>query len=97
MSAGSFTPGAAMTIGTGSSVSDEVFVSLASVPEDESELACSIGEMGEGTVMTTVGSVISGARVVRLYESLIVLSAKNSDVVSRNPDASASWVIDASR
>ena len=86
-----------MTIGTGPSVSDEVFVSLASVPEDESELACSIGEMGEGTVMTTVGSVISGARVVRLYESLIVLSAKNSDVVSRNPDASASWVIDASR
>ena len=86
-----------MTIGMGSSVSDEVFVSLASVPEDESELAGSIGEMGEGTVMTTAGSVISGARVVRLYESLIVLSAKNCDVVSRNPDASASWVIDASR
>ncbi|MEC7383577.1 MAG: hypothetical protein VX526_02710 [Actinomycetota bacterium] len=47
MSAGSFTPGAAMTIGTGSSVSDDVFVSLATVPEDESESACSIGEMGD--------------------------------------------------
>ena len=86
-----------MTIGMGSSVSDDALVSLTSVPEDESDSACSIGEMGDGTVVTTVGSVISGARVVRLYESLIALSAKNCDVVSSNPDASASWVIDASR
>ena len=97
MSAGSLTPGTAMTIGAGSSVSDDEVVSLASVPEDESGSTCSIGVTGEGTVVTTVGSVISGARVVRSYESLIVLLAKNSDVASRNPDASASWVIDASR
>ena len=76
MSAGSLTPGTAMTIGAGSSVSDDEVVSLASVPEEESDSACSIRETGDGTVVTTVGSVISGARVVRLYESLIVLSAK---------------------
>ena len=86
-----------MMTGAGSSVSDDEVVSLVSVPEDESESTCSIGVIGEGTVVTTVGSVISGARVVRSYESLIVLSAKNSDVVSRNLEASASWVIDASR
>ena len=97
MSAGSLTLGTAMMIGAGSSASDDEVISLAFVLEDESGSTCSIGVIGEGTVVTTVGSVISGARVVRSYESLIVLSAKNSDVVSRNPDASASWVIDASR
>ena len=86
-----------MTIGTGLSVSDDIFVSLASIPAEESESAWSIGEIGEGTGRTTVGYVISGARVVRSYESLSVLSAKNCDVVNRNPDASTSWVIDASR
>ena len=86
-----------MTIGAGSSVSDDEVVSLEFLPGDESESTCAIGVMGEGTVVTTVGSVISGARVVRSYESLIAPSAKNCDVVSRNPDASASWVIDESR